>query len=193
VGRPYPTGRLGSSRRQIPGRHVLPTGLRSVRYYGFCHPTAKANRLRVQLHSGKAVSFDPSGPAPAAPTGCSAPLCPKMWPRYAVDLLGQSLAKDTRAPTSSSFDAFHSVWPMNTAGLKITIPRARTPFALMPSLRPSAHQNPSQRRSHCLSRHGPKLSDARQHPPRLTLGPTLGCKNHPQLSTPTTVRQTQVP
>jgi hypothetical protein len=38
-------------------RHVLPTGLRSIRYYGFCHPTAKANRLRVQLHSGKAVDF----------------------------------------------------------------------------------------------------------------------------------------
>lgn len=38
-------------------RHVLPTGLRSVRYYGFCHPTAKASRLRVQLHSGGPVQF----------------------------------------------------------------------------------------------------------------------------------------
>ena len=43
-------------------RHVLPTGLRSVRYYGFCHPTATANRLRVQLHSGRPVQF---GDAPA--------------------------------------------------------------------------------------------------------------------------------
>ena len=58
-------------------RHVLPRALRSVRYYGFCHPAAKANRLRVQLHSGRAVSFDTSDPPPAAPTGCSAPLCPK--------------------------------------------------------------------------------------------------------------------
>ena len=38
-------------------RHVLPVGLRSVRYYGFCHPTAKANRMRVQLHSGRPVQF----------------------------------------------------------------------------------------------------------------------------------------
>ena len=58
-------------------RHVLPTGLRSVRYYGFCHPTAKATRLRVQLHSGKTLDFGASvaqaTPAPA----CSNPLCPQ--------------------------------------------------------------------------------------------------------------------
>ena len=33
-------------------RHVLPCGLRAVRYYGFCHPTAKANRMRVQFNTG---------------------------------------------------------------------------------------------------------------------------------------------
>jgi hypothetical protein len=33
-------------------RHVLPRGLRSVRYYGFCHPAAKANRLRLQFATG---------------------------------------------------------------------------------------------------------------------------------------------
>ena len=38
-------------------RHALPAGLRSVRYYGFCHPAAKANRMRVQLHSGRPVQF----------------------------------------------------------------------------------------------------------------------------------------
>ena len=38
-------------------RHVLPAGLRSVRYYGFCHPAAKANRMRVQSHSGRPVQF----------------------------------------------------------------------------------------------------------------------------------------
>ena len=58
-------------------RHVLPTGLRSVRYYGFCHPTAKANRLRIQLHSGRAVSFGASDSTATALTSCSAPLCPK--------------------------------------------------------------------------------------------------------------------
>jgi hypothetical protein len=58
-------------------RHVLPLGLRSVRYYGFCHPTAQASRLRVQLHSGRAVCFDPSDPAAAAAAVCSAPRCPR--------------------------------------------------------------------------------------------------------------------
>jgi hypothetical protein len=56
-------------------RHVWPIGLRSVRYYGFCHPAAKANRLRVQLHSGRPVLFGTSQPAPC-PTD-SPPLCPK--------------------------------------------------------------------------------------------------------------------
>lgn len=57
-------------------RHVLPPGLRSVRYYGFCHPTAKAKRLRVQLHSGRAVNLGASDRAASpAPSG-SPPLCP---------------------------------------------------------------------------------------------------------------------
>ena len=54
--------------------HVLPRGLRSVRYYGFCHPAAKANRLRVQLHSGGRVQLGANDlPAPPPPT---IPLCP---------------------------------------------------------------------------------------------------------------------
>jgi hypothetical protein len=63
-------------------RHVLPTGLRSVRYYGFCHPTAKASRLRVQLHCGRPL--DLGLPAPASdcqpdglPEQSAPPLCPK--------------------------------------------------------------------------------------------------------------------
>lgn len=58
-------------------RHVLPAGLRSIRYYGFCHPTATANRLRVQLHSGRPVQFGATvtlGPDPAD-SGC--PKCPR--------------------------------------------------------------------------------------------------------------------
>jgi hypothetical protein len=56
-------------------RHVLPTGLRAIRYYGFCHPTAKANRLRLQLLSGRPVLFGPSEQLPIPSD--SAPLCPK--------------------------------------------------------------------------------------------------------------------
>jgi hypothetical protein len=55
-------------------RHVLPRGLRSIRYYGFCHPAAKASRLRVQLHSGRPVQLG-AAPTPASPSS-TPPLCP---------------------------------------------------------------------------------------------------------------------
>jgi hypothetical protein len=54
-------------------RHVLPRGLRSIRYYGFCHPAAKANRLRVQFHTGLAVEF--GAEPPPADVQTKAPLC----------------------------------------------------------------------------------------------------------------------
>ena len=58
-------------------RHVLPTGLRSIRYYGFCHPAAKAKRMRVQLHSGRPVQFGATaGPLPDQPTSAG-PLYPR--------------------------------------------------------------------------------------------------------------------
>lgn len=57
-------------------QHVLPRGLRSIRYYGFCHPAAKANRLRVQLHSGRTVNLGASPPASPAPAAAAIPLCP---------------------------------------------------------------------------------------------------------------------
>jgi len=33
-------------------RHVIPRGMRSIRYYGFCHPAAKRNRERIGFHTG---------------------------------------------------------------------------------------------------------------------------------------------
>ena len=54
-------------------RHVLPRGLRSIRYYGFGHPAAKANRLRVQFHTGLAVEFGATVPAENVPA--NVPLC----------------------------------------------------------------------------------------------------------------------
>jgi hypothetical protein len=59
-------------------RHVLPTGLRSIRYYGFCHPAAKASRMRVQLHSGRAVELGHTQsilPEDLTEPGC--PPCPR--------------------------------------------------------------------------------------------------------------------
>jgi hypothetical protein len=91
-------------------RHVLPRGLRSVRYYGFCHPTAKASRLRVQLHSGKSLDLGlpvlASHSQPAAPE--SAPLCPNcgqpMKLLLSINLFqmirGPPPAKPAQLPTS---------------------------------------------------------------------------------------------
>jgi Putative transposase/Transposase zinc-binding domain len=57
-------------------RHVLPVGLRSIRYYGFCHPTAKAKRMRVQMHAGGPVQF--GAPAAALDSArCGYPPCPR--------------------------------------------------------------------------------------------------------------------
>lgn len=58
-------------------RHVLPPRLRSVRYYGFCHPSAKANRLRVQFHTGLAVEMGSTTPqqAPGPPVRLLCPRC----------------------------------------------------------------------------------------------------------------------
>ncbi len=61
-------------------RHVLPRGLRAIRYYGFCHPAAKAKRLRIQFHTGLAVEFGAVPPAdqvqskPPLCAGCGKPM-----------------------------------------------------------------------------------------------------------------------
>jgi hypothetical protein len=57
-------------------RQVLPLGLRSIRYYGFCHPAAKASRLRVQLHSGRSVQLGATTSVPPiTPPAASCPHC----------------------------------------------------------------------------------------------------------------------
>ena len=78
-------------------RHVLPTGLRSVRYYGFCHPTAKANRLRVQLHSGKPILLGSCESLPCPAPASSAPLCPKCGQATQL-IFSLSLWNKTRGP-----------------------------------------------------------------------------------------------
>ena len=79
-------------------RHVLPKGLRAIRYYGFCHPTAKANRLRVQVHSGKTIYLG-QRVSNLTPTN-SAPLCPKCG--QAIRLLFLvSRCHGTRGPPAS--------------------------------------------------------------------------------------------
>jgi hypothetical protein len=95
-------------------RHVLPRELRSVRYYGFCHPTAKTSRLRVQLHSGKPLDLGlpalASHPQPEALPAESSPRCPRcgqpMKLLLSINLgpmnRGPPRAKRTQLPTSSA-------------------------------------------------------------------------------------------
>jgi hypothetical protein len=40
-------------------RHVLPRGMRSIRYFGFCHPAAKTKRQLVAFHSGRPLLIGP--------------------------------------------------------------------------------------------------------------------------------------
>ena len=82
-------------------RHVLPAGLRSVRYYGFCHPAAKASRMRVQFHSGKALNCGPVEPLPSPAPACSIPLCPHCGQAMQL-LLSVSLWHKTRGPPKQS-------------------------------------------------------------------------------------------
>lgn len=60
-------------------RHVLPKGLRAVRYYGYCHPAAKRTRLKVAVLSGKRIELgaDPAAAAAAAAPArhCACPRC----------------------------------------------------------------------------------------------------------------------
>jgi hypothetical protein len=56
-------------------RHVLPKGLRSVRYYGFCHPAARAKRLRVQFHTGMAMVVGGQAGPPKPTRAVCCPQC----------------------------------------------------------------------------------------------------------------------
>ena len=80
-------------------RHVLPRGLRSIRYYGFGHPAAKANRLRVQFHTGLAVEFGaPPQPADVPSTTPRCACCGKPM-RLVLRLIA---AYKERGPPSSN-------------------------------------------------------------------------------------------
>ena len=57
-------------------RHVLPRGLRSIRYYGFCHPAAVKNRERVRFHTGRPLFVGRTSQQPIAETADPWPCCP---------------------------------------------------------------------------------------------------------------------
>lgn len=89
-------------------RHVLPRGLRSIRYYGFCHPSAKVRRLRVQCHAGGPVQLGAS--LPVLPAPAPVPVCPCC--RQPMRLLERILSPyrqrgppATQTPVPSSLDS----------------------------------------------------------------------------------------
>ena len=65
-------------------RHVLPRGMRAVRYYGFCHPAAKIKRERIAFHTGRplfigAVSAPPVKPPHVVLCSCCGEPMKKRW------------------------------------------------------------------------------------------------------------------
>ena len=77
-------------------RHVLPRGLRSIRYYGFCHPAAKANRLRVRLHTGLPVEFGAA--LPVVPATSRARRCPRCGAPVQLFLIIEAAHKKRGPP-----------------------------------------------------------------------------------------------
>jgi hypothetical protein len=75
--------------------HVLPRGMRSIRYFGFCHPAAKKKRERIAFHTGRPLlvgPFEPDTlPKPHPPRCC--PHC-----EHPLKLVGSFSPPRTRAP-----------------------------------------------------------------------------------------------
>jgi hypothetical protein len=89
-------------------RHVLPKGLRSVRYYGFCHPAAKKKRLLVQSYSAKLLILEDSPAKPPNPSEASqdypCPRCGKpMEKTHSISRYGKykEYRRRGRAPPDS--------------------------------------------------------------------------------------------
>ena len=48
-------------------RHVLPRGLRAIRYHGFCHPAAHKKRERIAFHTGRPLLIGTAATTPPKP------------------------------------------------------------------------------------------------------------------------------
>lgn len=55
-------------------RHVLPLSMRSIRRYGFCHPSAREKRERIAFHTGAPLLIGPADPPPPK-RGSLCPCC----------------------------------------------------------------------------------------------------------------------
>ncbi len=63
--------------------HVLPRGMRSIRYFGFCHPAAKKKRELVAFHTGRPLLVGPFVPEPATKHTVLCPCCDQPMIRIA--------------------------------------------------------------------------------------------------------------
>jgi hypothetical protein len=87
-------------------RHVLPRGLRAVRYFGFCHPAAKVKRERIAFHTGQPLLVGAVIAAPDKPPHVvSCPCCGepmlklfRLLPASGVNTAKTPPGKPTRAP-----------------------------------------------------------------------------------------------
>jgi hypothetical protein len=78
-------------------RHVLPQGMRSIRYYGFCHPAAKKTRLKVMLLSGRPAQLGATTKIQTTPR--SSWLCPCCGhPRQRLHRIQPLWRRSARAP-----------------------------------------------------------------------------------------------
>lgn len=64
-------------------RHVLPRGMRSIRYFGFCHPAARKKRELVAFHTGRPLLLGPFLAKPATKHTVSCPCCHQPMIRIA--------------------------------------------------------------------------------------------------------------
>jgi len=63
-------------------RHVLPRGLRAIRYHGFCHPAAHKKRERIAFHTGRPLLIGVAAtPPPKPPHVVKCPCCDQPMTR----------------------------------------------------------------------------------------------------------------
>ena len=82
-------------------RHVLPRGLRAIRYFGFCHPAAKKKRIQIQFQSGRPLLV--GSDLTAATEKEDLYSCPKcgaglMDPTFSLDRSGHITIHNNRGP-----------------------------------------------------------------------------------------------
>ena len=86
-------------------RHVLPKGLRSIRYYGVCHPAAKKTRLKITALSGKPIDLGTTTATPVTTlhSGYLCPCCQKIMPATGKlpPAWSRILTTPTRAPPAT--------------------------------------------------------------------------------------------